>query len=152
MLSEKHMQFYRQYAGFIDKALRKPLFQKFLNWIIKRENIKETRVEEIQVRILPFRKKNGNLLAGRWSKGKIFIFPKSLGFLRKKMQDWKKEKIRFYMESRAKATLIHELLHTKYHNEEKVRKLTKKYFNIFIQKQNTETFKVHSVLKTLFPK
>ena len=152
-LHEKRLRFYRKYAAFVYKTLRKPLFQEFLNWVIKRENIEENMVEDIQVRIFPFRKENGNVLAGRWSnKGKILVYPKSLDFLRKITRGCKKEKVCFYLESRAKATLIHELLHVKYEdNEDKVRELTKKYFSIFIQHQNTENSNVHSVLKTLFP-
>jgi len=151
--SEKRLRFYRRYAVFINQTLKKPLFQKFLNWVIKREKIEENMVEDVQVKIFPFRKENGNTLAGRCSsKGKILIYPKGPGFLRKLMQSCKKEKVGFYIASRAKATLIHELLHLKYEdNEPKVRELTRKYFNIFIRHQKTQNTNVHNVLKMLFP-
>jgi len=43
-----------------------------------------------------------------------------------------KEKVHSYIKNRARATLIHELLHLKYKsNEEKVRQLTRKYFDVF---------------------
>jgi len=151
--SEKRLRFYRKYAAFVYRTLRKPLFQKFLNWVVKREKMEENMVEDVQVRVFPFRKENGKALAGRWSnKGKVLIYPKSLDVLRKVMRGCKKEKVCFYLESRAKATLIHELLHAKYgDNEDKVRELTRKYFNIFIRHQKTQNTNAHNVMEMLFP-
>ena len=152
MCPEKRLQFYTNYASAVSETLRKPLFQKFLNRIIKREKIEKKAVKDIQVRVFPFQKENGKSLAGRCTdKGVIFIFPKRRNFLQKKMQDHKKEKVRFYLKSRAMATLIHELLHLKYEdNESKVRQLTKKYFSIFIHHQNTKTQNIHCIQKMLF--
>jgi hypothetical protein len=149
---EKYLHFYTNYASAVSETLRKPLFQKFLDWIIKREKIEKRAVKDIQVRVFPFQKENGKSLAGRCNNdGVIFIFPKRRSFLQKKMQDHKKEKIRFYLKSRAMAALIHELLHLKYEdNESKVRQLTKKYFSIFIRHQNTNTQSVNSIQKILF--
>ena len=49
------------------------------------------------------------------------------------------------------AVLIHEILHIKYEgNEHKVRKLTKKYFNIFIRHQNPDPQRVNNIQKMLF--
>jgi hypothetical protein len=151
--SKKRLRFYTKYAAVVFRTLRKPLFQKFLNWVAKREKIEGNMVEDVQVRVFPFLKDNGKGLAGRCSsKGKILIYPKRLDFFRKSMQNCEKEKVGFYIKSRAMATLIHELLHVKYlGDEDKVRELTKKYFNIFIQHQNTQNSNVQSILRMLFP-
>jgi len=149
---EKGLHFYTNYASAISETLRKPIFQRFLDWLIKREKIEKNAVKDIQVRVFPFQKENGKSVAGRCNnEGVILIFPKRRSFLQKKMQDHKKEKVRFYLKSRAMAALIHELLHVKYDsNESKVRQLTKKYFSIFIHHQNTNTQKVHNIQKILF--
>jgi len=35
--SKKHLWLYTKYAAVVFKTLRKPLFQKFLNWMTKRK-------------------------------------------------------------------------------------------------------------------
>jgi hypothetical protein len=150
---EKRIQFYTDYASAVSETLRRPLFQKFLDWIIKREKIEKKVVKDIQVRVFPFQKENGKSLAGRCNTGDgvILIFPKRRSFLKKKLQNHKKEKLRFYLKSRAMAALIHELLHMKYEgNESKVRQLTKKYFSIFIRHLNPPAQNVYNVQKMLF--
>jgi hypothetical protein len=149
---EKGLYFYKNYASVVSETLRKPMFQRFLDWVIKREKIEKNAVKDIQVRVFPFRKENGKSVAGRCNnEGVILIFPKKRSFLKKKMQYHKKEKVRFYLKSRAMAALIHELLHVKYDsNESKVRKLTKKYFSIFIRHQNMNTQKAQYIQKILF--
>ena len=150
---QKQLQFYTNYASAVSDTLRKPLFQKFLHWLMKREKIEKKAVTDIQVRVFPFEKDNGKTLAGRCNTddGVILIFPKRRSFLRKKLQNHKKEKILFYLKTRAMAALIHELLHIKYeNNEHKVRNLTKKYFGIFIRHQNPDVKKVHAIQKILF--
>jgi hypothetical protein len=150
---EKQLQFYTDYASAVSDTLKKPLFQKFLHWIMKREKIEKVAVKDIQVRVFPFKKENGMSLAGRCNSdgGIILIFPKRLSFLRKKLKNHKKEKIRFYLKSRAMAALIHELLHIKYEGDEgEVRQLTKKYFGIFLRHQNPDLQKVHAVQNILF--
>jgi len=149
---EKRLGFYTGYAAVVSETLRKPLFQKFLDWIIKREKIENMAVKDIQVRVFPFQKENGKSLAGRCTdKGVILIFPRRRSFLQEKMQDHKKENVRFYLKSRAMAALIHELLHLKYEdNESKVRQLTKKYFSIFIRHQNTTIQNTYCIQKMLF--
>lgn len=150
--SDRHLWFYTKYAAVVLKTLKKPLFQKFLNWIIKRENIEGNMIRTVQVMVFPFRKENGKGLAGRCnSKGEILIYPKRLNFFRKKMRKCKRQKVHFYIRSRAMATLIHELLHVKYLDEEdKVRELTRKYFSIFIRHQDTQNSNAHRILKMLF--
>jgi hypothetical protein len=146
---EQRLEFYTNYASAVSETLRTPLFQRFLDWILKRERIEKMAVKDIQVRVFPFQKENGKSLAGRCTdKGVIFIFPKRRSFLQKKLQDHKKEKVRFYLKSRAMATLI---LHLKYEDDEsKVRQLTKKYFSVFIRHQNTKTQNAYCIQKMLF--
>ena len=150
---EKQLQFYTNYASAVSDVLSKPLFQKFLHWIMKREKIEKKAVTDIQVRLFPFEKDNGNALAGRCNtdEGVILIFPKRRSFLRKKLRSHNKEKILFYLKSRAMAALIHELLHIKYeNNEHRVRHLTKKYFGMFIRHHNPDAKKVRAIQKILF--
>jgi len=144
----ENLPFYTRYAAFVSQALRKPRFQKFLKWIIRKEKIEENRVKDVQVRIFPFQRKNGNGLAGRYkSRGAILIYPKSFEFYQGLKREYGKEKALSYVEKRAQAALIHEFLHVKYSSdEEKVRKLTKKYFNIFTE--NSEN--AYDISKILF--
>ena len=150
--SENHISFYSMYAFVVFSTLRKPLFRKFLNWMLRKERIEENKVKDVQIRMFPFVKENGNGLAGKCnSKGEIRLYPKKLDFCRKQMQESGKENLNFYIKSRAKAALIHELLHLKYvSDEEKVRELTEKYFNIFTKHQNTQDLDVHNITKMLF--
>jgi len=149
---EKGVYFYKNYASIVSETLGKPIFQRFLNWLIKKEKIEKKSVKDIQIRVFPFQKDNGKSVAGRCNnEGVILIFPKKRSFLQKKLKDHKKEKVRFYLKSRAMAALIHELLHIKYDsNESKVQQLTKKYFNTFIRHQNKNTQKVRNIKKILF--
>ena len=126
---ERHFSFYIKYAKLVSDALRKPLFQRFLKWIMKREEIEEHKIKDVQIRVFPSVGKNGNGLAGRCdSKGRIFLFPKRRRFLWKRTQKRGKADTESYMKRRARAALIHELLHLKYlSNEEKVRELTERY-------------------------
>ncbi len=144
----ENFRFYKKYASFVLEALKTPRFQKFLKWIIKREEIEEDVVEDVQVKVFPFKKENGNGLAGRYkSKGLILIYPKRFKFCQGLAQEIGKEKTFSYIKNRARATLIHELLHVKYaSNEKKVRKLTKKYFNIFAEKSES----AYDISKILF--
>ncbi len=144
----RNLRFYTRYAAFVSKALRKPRFQKFLKWIIKKEKIEENRIKDVQIRVLPFQKENGNGLAGRYkSRGAIFIYPKRFEFCQELVREHGKEKALSYIENRAQAALIHEFLHVKYaSDEEKVRKLTKKYFSIFADNAQD----VYDISKMLF--
>ena len=149
---EKHLSFYTNYASIVSVTLKKPVFQNFLKWLINREQIEKKDVKDIQVRVFPFQKQNGRSIAGRCnSEGVIRIFPKRRRFLKKKLHVHKKEKVHVYVKSRAMAALIHEILHVKYEgNENKVRRLTKKYFSIFIRRQNPNIHKVHTIQRMLF--
>jgi len=151
-ISKKHLHFYMKYASIVAKTLKKPLFQRFVKWVTKRESIERAN-HYVQVMVLPFRKENGKPLAGRWSsKGRILIYPKTLNFIRKMMRNYEKETVYLYLKGRAMATLIHELLHAKYLNDEdKVRELTMKYFRIFFKRDAAKNLNVKGVLKMLFP-
>ncbi len=154
-LPKKRLQFYRKYAAFVQKNLRKPLFQRFLRWMLKKENIEKQRVKDVQVRVLPFLKDNGNTLVGRCNRrGEILICPKRLDSYRKLISKFGKESALLYVKTRARAALIHELLHLKYSsNEEKVRRLTEKYLKIFTHRaKNIPNSRLHTVLEILFQK
>ena len=143
---ERHVSFYRSYAFFVKKNLEKPLFQRFLRWLLKKESIDESLIEDVQIKVLPFKKENGNSLAGKWNGcGSIFIFPKSLEFYRKLTEKRGSKIARSFVKVRARATLIHEILHAKYSNyEEKVRRLTERY--LYIYARNPKTGAVESVV------
>ncbi len=153
-VSGRQADFYKKYASFVSKTLKKPLFQRFVHWILKRENIDKSLVQDIQVRVFPLHKKNGNSLAGRWrgDAGKIFIFPKSFEFCKELAGEHGSEITRSYVKSRALATLIHEVLHAKYSSdEERVRKLTERYFSIYTSSPRTIDFE-SVVFEKLFRK
>ncbi len=141
-MPRKHVSFYRRYAFFVGNTLRKPLFQRFLRWLLKTENIDKRLIANIQIEVLPYQKKNGNSLAGRRSRdGNILIFPKSFEFFKELVAKHGPEITRSYVKSRACATLIHEILHAKYaSDEEKVRRLTKRYFGVYAKSPKTEDF------------
>ena len=135
-----HSEFYSKYAIVVFRCLRKPIFLKFVNWVLKREEIQEEKVKNVQVRMFPLVKNNGHSLIGRCNpRGEVFLYPKRLDVCKKKFQKIKPEGFRKYVEGRARASLIHELLHLKYKSDEnKVRQLTKKYFTFFHRNQNSE--------------
>lgn len=110
---------------------------------MKRENIEEHMVTDVRVMVFPFKKENGKGLARKCnSRGEIRIYPKRFEFCRKLIRKSGKEKVYSYIKNRARAALIHELLHVKYStDEEKVRKLTRKYFSMFAQHRNPQTSK-----------
>lgn len=151
--SEEHAVFYTKYASFVFKTLRKASFQRFLGWMLRKENIEEQKVTDVQVRVLPFKRKNGNGLAGNCNadRGKIQIYPRTMKFCRKLIQEFGKDGFISYVKSRARTALIHELLHLKYaKNEPKVRELTKGYFAIFARNQRTYNSQVASVHRMIF--
>jgi hypothetical protein len=151
---QKRLRFYEKYAALVQRTLKRPLFQRFLRWMLRREAIEKHQVKDIQVRVLPFLKDNGNTLAGRCNRrGEILLYPKRLDSCRKLTSKFGKKSAFLYIKSRARAALVHELLHLKYSsNEDKVRKLTEKYLKIFNRgARNVRNPQLHSVLKILFP-
>ncbi len=151
-LSKSKARFYKKYASVIIKTLRKPLFQNFLQWMLRRENIKEQFITNGNVMTFPFQKENRKRLTGKYNKnGEIFIYPKSLKFCQKLTRNFGKEKVCSYLKKRAVATLIHELLHVKHSSEEgKVRELTKKYFSMLTQRQDVQGSSKGSMMKIVF--
>ena len=149
--SPKQIKFYIKYAGMVLKALRNTLFCSFLTWMMKREEIAEEAIAEVQVNFFPFQKINGKSLAGKCnSDGEIHIYPKRLDYCRELLLKLDKEEFCLYVKVRAMATLIHELLHFKYMNdEEKVRTLTERYCNTFIKHREPQATNQHT-LELLF--
>jgi hypothetical protein len=134
----KHASFYLHYSSFVLKSLQKSSFQKFLGKMLRKENIQEHNITEVNIKVFPFRRENGKGLAGNCntSQGKIQIFPKTMTFCRAFKQKFGKNTFIAYACSRARAALIHELLHLKYAtNEKRVRELAKKYFFAFTRRK-----------------
>ena len=149
---QENIGFYTNYAAFVLRVLRKPRFQNFLKWMMKREEIDDNMVEEVRVMILPYCKENGKSLVGKWDgEGQISIYPKKAQLLRNLAKKFDARMARFYVKCRARAALIHEILHTKYRsNEDEVRRLTKKYFHIFLRNHKTENANKNVVFSILF--
>ncbi len=151
--SVEHVEFYQKYAAFVLRTLKKPLFQKFLYWMMKKENIEAEAIRKVEVRILPFKKKNGNGLAGNCNTyvGRIQIYPKTRKFCQKLMRELGKGSFVAYVRIRARAALIHELLHLKYEkNETRVRELTKEYSLIFTRNRFKKDANIGSINRILF--
>ena len=141
-----------KYSSFISKTLIKPSFQKFLHWMLRKEKIEAQAVRAIDVKVLPLRRKNGKGIAGKCetARGIIQIYPKTINFCQVFKQKFGRNNFLVYAGNRARAALIHELLHLKYAKDEKtVRELTEDYFFIFAQKQatkNSEAFCIGTLI------
>lgn len=149
----EHVEFYQKYASFVLRTLKKPLFQKFLYWMMKKENIETETIRKVEVRILPFKKKNGNGLAGNCNAyiGRIQIYPKTRKFCQKLIRELGKDSFAAYIKIRARAALIHELLHLKYEkNETRVRELTKEYTLIFTRNRFKKDAHIGNINRILF--
>jgi hypothetical protein len=152
-LPQNHLRFYAKYSSFVLKALRKPTFQKFLGWMLKKERIEEGNVRAVYVKVLPSRKKNGQGIAGKCdtARGRIGIYPKTIRFCQMFKQKFGRRTLSVYAGNRARAALIHELLHLKYVEDEKtVRKLSREYFCIFTYKQSAEKSHVTCLCTMIF--
>ncbi len=153
VFSPKHVGFYMKYSFFVVRVLAVPSFQQFLCWMLKRENIEEQTVRRVYVKVFPLRRKNGKGLAGNCdvSRGKIRIYPKSRKFCRVFTQKFDKKTLMMYAGNRARAALIHELLHLKYAaDEQKVRALTKAYFFTFTQSQSVNSSRELCIYTMIF--
>jgi len=140
--SQNHVKFYLKYSSFVFKTLKKHSFQKFLRWMLKKEKIEEQIVSAVQVKVLPFRRKNGRGVAGKCNtaRGRIRIYPKTIKFCQIFKQKFGLNTLLAYAGNRTRTALIHELLHLKYAEDEKtVRELAKDYFCIFTEKQCTQS-------------
>lgn len=151
--SKNHVSFYLKYSYFALKALEKPSFQKFLRWMLKKEKMEEQIISAVQIKVLPFRRKNGNGVAGKCNttQGRIRIYPKTIKFCQTFKQKFGRNNLLTYAGNRARAALIHEVLHLKYaKDEKKVRELAKAYFYIFKQKQSPQDARSHLIYRMIF--
>ena len=151
--SKRHVRFYMNYSSFVFKALRRPSYQKFLHWMLRSERIEARRVGAVDVEVFPFRRKNGRGLAGNCNttRGKIRIYPKTMKFCREFTQKFGKGTLLMYVGSRARAALIHELLHLKYAEDEKrVRALAREYFFDFTRNRLSNTLTPVSIYRMVF--
>jgi hypothetical protein len=149
--NRSEVEFYNRYSIFVFESLKKPHFQRYLNWILKREKIDKEKIRNVQIRVFPFIKKNGNGLAGRCytKKGEILLYPKRQKSCQKIKQRTDAKGFLKVLKGRARAALIHEILHIKYKkDEQKVKSLTKKYYVNFYEKlgSNPSVFEKHCKL------
>ena len=141
VLSETHLGFYSNYSRFVLKALRKSSFQEFFYWVLLSENIEEKNVNAVDIKIFPALRKNGFNIVGKCNifRGKIRIYPKTSNFCDAFSKKFGKNILIAYVGNRARAALIHEVLHLKYgSNEQKVRELTEAYYSVYLQRQVTK--------------
>ncbi len=148
-----HYHFYCRYSRFTLKALRKHPFQEFLNNMLKTEKIEQSTINSVKIEFFPAPRKNGFTIAGRCNRfrGKIRIYPKTFKFCSTFSRKYGKDTLVSYAGNRARASLIHELLHLKYKSdEEKVRELTKTYFCAFTEgfTKNSPSISVFNLIFT----
>jgi hypothetical protein len=137
--------FYQKYSRFTFKALNKRVFQEFLSDLLKIEKIPQKSIDSISIQILPAPRKNGLTIAGKCNtiNGKIRIYPKPLKFCDAFRKEYGQYLLVEYAGNRARAALIHELLHLKYGSDEVgVRKLTKAYYYQLVKKEYANNTKV----------
>jgi hypothetical protein len=149
----QNTRFYSKYSRFILKALRKTLFQQFVYLMLEAEGIDQKTVNSVKIELYPLQKENGLKIAGKCNPttGKIRIYPKTAQFCSAFEEKYGKDLLIAYAGSRARAALIHELLHLKYISDEKqVRKLTETYFFEYIKKVNNSTSGSLSVCNLIF--
>jgi hypothetical protein len=137
-LPENQARFYLKYSSFVLKALGKHSFQDFVCWMLRKESIDAESVKGVAVSVLPRRAENGKTIAGKCApaQGRIWIYPKTVNFWKSFKRKFGRKILMHYAESRARAALIHELLHLKYNeNEQRVRELCREYFGLFKRNQ-----------------
>lgn len=87
---------------------------------MRKEEIAESKIKQIKIRVFPFKNKEGQQVIGKCNrKGEIKIFPKNRSLCLKIASRFGKKTFFSYATSRVKAALIHELLHIKYLSDEK---------------------------------
>ncbi len=147
--STRQFSFYEKYSCFTLKALRKSSYQMFLSRMLASENIEETSVNTIDIKVYPAPRKNGNNIAGRCNvfRGRIRIYPRTIKFCNGFRKKFGRNTLFVYAGNRARAALIHELLHLKYEgDEEKVRALTKTYFSAYSKDHALNALSVYDQL------
>jgi hypothetical protein len=135
---KRKMGFYSNYSRFVLKALSKYSFQEFLYWMLLTENIEEKNVNAVFIKVYPAARKKGFSIVGKCNiySGRIRIYPKTSSFCDAFSRKFGKNILISYVGSRARAALIHEVLHLKYaSDEQKVRELTEYYFCVYMKRQ-----------------
>ncbi len=129
MMKRHTLQWYRGYAETVLSALQHSRFQRFLGWLLKHEHIPMQHVKAIHIRTFPRIKENGRSLNGTATgSGIINLYPIARPDNVTNMATAPERCSLRYVQWRARATLIHELLHYKYHHRERrVRQLTQHY-------------------------
>jgi hypothetical protein len=149
----KHCGFYTNYSRFILKALKKSSFQEFLCSMLLAENIEEKNVNTVDIKILPAHRKNGFNIVGKCNtfKGRIRIYPKTFNYCYAFRKKYGKDYFFVFVGNRARAALIHELLHLKYiSDEEKVQELTGIYFSAYLKKRFNKNSNLVSLNELIF--
>jgi hypothetical protein len=148
----RHFGFYKNYSFFILKALRKSSFQEFLYYMFLSENIEEKNVNTVDIKVFPAPRKNGFNIIGRCDtfRGRIRIYPKTFNYCSAFRKKYGKDYLFAFIGNRARAALIHELLHLKYvSDEKKVQELTDIYFSTYIKKRlekNSNLVSLHDLI------
>ncbi len=149
----QNARFYSRYSRFILKALKKYPFQQFVYLMLETEGIDQKNVNSVKIELYPLLKENGLKIAGKCNPytGKIRIYPKTAKFCSVFEEKYGKDLLIMYAGSRARAALIHELLHLKYTSDEaRVRKLTETYFSEYIKKAKNNTSISISICNLIF--
>jgi hypothetical protein len=113
--------------------------------MLSTENIEDKMINTVDIKVFPASRKNGYNIAGKCNifKGDIRIYPKTSAFCDSFSKKFGKEILIAYVGNRARAALIHELLHLKYaSDEQKVRELTEAYFSVYMKNQITKNSSV----------
>lgn len=121
--------------------------------MLEQEQIEEERINCVKIELYPFQKRKGFVIAGKCNpySGKIWIYPKTKRFCNTFTEKYGKDLLVFYAGNRARASLIHELLHLKYSSDEaKVRVLTKTYFSRYIRSAYGESLGSISICNLIF--
>lgn len=149
----KHFGFYKNYSIFILKALRKSSFQEFICRMLLSENIKEKNVNTVDIKVFPAPRKNGFNIVGKCDtfRGRIRIYPKTFNYCSEVRKKYGKDFLFAFVGNRARAALIHELLHLKYiSDEKKVKELTDIYFSAYIEKRLEKDSNLISLHELIF--
>ena len=147
-----HFGFYTNYSRFILKALTKISFQEFLCSMLLAENIEEKIVNTVDIKVFPAPRKNGFNIVGKCDtfRGRIRIYPKTFNYCYAFRKKYGKDYLLTFVGNRARAALIHELLHLKYiSDEKKVKELTGIYFSAYMKKQfykNSNLMSLHNLI------
>jgi hypothetical protein len=145
--------FYLKYSRFALRALNKRVFHEFLSDVLKLERIPLKSIGSISIEILPVPRKNGLTIAGKCNTitGKIRIYPKPIKFCDAFRKEYGQHMLVEYAGNRARASLIHELLHLKYGGDEiGVRKLTKQYYSQLVKREFANSSKALNICELIF--